>query len=210
MIVLSVALNAMPVKRIIKSFESMPNQWFNKTDIDLNQIESKSKPNINISLNCEPNNSEDKESYNGYKSSLNDSVVDDLVSTLTNKLCLKSNHRLCRLSRLSPYQIHNSSIYNKSQPNNSCYCLNCKYLTESNINTTNRMNSGLKRSTSMSDTYELMQQLLKEGSLIKEAVKRLQFEGQQPMADKKSIDFYDCSEDEFNQNENQINFLMNS
>ena len=188
----------MPVKRIIKSFESMPNQWFTSA-IDINKIDNKSKSNP-IVANSEPNNSED----NGYKTALNESVVDDLVSTLTTKLCLKSNHRLCRLSRLSPYQIHNSSTY-RSAPNNSCYCLDCKYLIHSN---TTNSKTGLKRSSSMSDTYELMQQLLKEGSLIKEAVKRLQFEGRQPLEDKKQTDFYeDCSEEEFNQNENQLNFL---
>jgi len=185
----------MPVKRII---ESMPNQWFTSSAIDLNSIDVKSKSNA-INANSEPNNTED----NGYKTALNESVVDDLVSTLTNKLCLKTNHRLCRMSRLSPYQIH-SSMY-RSQGNNSCYCVNCKYLL--NSNTTNSK-AGLKRSSSMSDTYELMQQLLKEGSLIKEAVKRLQLEVRSPIEDKKPMDFYDdCSDEEFNENENRFNFL---
>lgn len=189
----------MPVKRL-------HNQWFDENNDHLNDVDDKSQSiDPTIDANIEPN-SDSNESYNGYKSSLNDSVVDDLVSTLTNKLCLKSTNRLCRSSRLSPYQIHNSSVY-RSHQNHSCYCLNCKYLCESNANTKTKTKTGLKRSSSMSDTYELMQQLLKEGSLIKEAVKRLQIDGQQPMADKKAIDFYIESDDDFNQNENQINRL---
>lgn len=182
----------MPVKQPI--FESMPNQWFTK-DSD---IEVKSKSNA-ITANPEAIATDD----NSYKTALNDSVVDDLVSTLTNKLCLKPSHRLCRMSRLSPYQIHNSTSY-RSQPSRSCYCLNCKYFTLNSNNSNMKSKTALKRSSSMSDTYELMQQLLNEGSLIKEAVKRLQFEGQSD--DKKRIDFY-CSDDELNETENQFNLL---
>ena len=172
----------------------MPNQWFAKdSDTDV-----KSKSNA-ISASSEAIAADD----GNYKTALNDSVVDDLVSTLTNKLCLKPSHRLCRMSRLSPYQIHNSSSL-RSQPNHTCYCLNCKYFALNSNNSNKKSKSCLKRSTSMSDTYELMQQLLKEGSLIKEAVKRLQFDGH--TQDKKQVEFY-CSDDEFNENENQFNLL---
>lgn len=181
----------MPVRRI-SGEEEMHKHWLtNDTHIDLNAIESKTISHLN--------NSED----NGYKSSLNDSVVDDLVSTLTNKLCLKSKscHTICkhnRMSRMSPYQTHNSSI-TKTQSNNSCFCLNCKFI----INGNNSNNNAKHKSSSISDTYELMQELLREGSLIKEAVKRLQY-GKEVT---KKIDFYDYSDDEFGQNENEINLL---
>ena len=109
----------MPVKRpILQSFDSMPNQWFAK-DSD---IEVKPKANAITAAKPEAIATE----AGNYKTALNDSVVDDLVSTLTNKLCLKPSHRLCRMSRLSPYQINNSSSL-RSQSNHSFNCLNCKY-----------------------------------------------------------------------------------
>jgi len=68
----------------------------------------------------------------------------------------------------------------------------------------NNSHSSSKHETnSISDTYELMQELLKEGSLIKEAVKRLQV-GKDTT---KKFDYYDYSDDEFGADENQINLL---
>lgn len=91
--------------------------------------------------------------------------VDDLMVALTRKLCLKSKSchpqstHYCKRKRMSPYNVHNLS--NRSA-NYNCCCLNCKYFTNKNGN------------KSSSDTYDLMQSLLREGCLIKEAVKRLQ------------------------------------
>jgi hypothetical protein len=179
---------------------SMPVKRFNNNNINKQQINEKIRSNHwlindesieNIETNKplnELNNSEDND-YKGYKSSLNDSVVDDLVSTLTNKLCLKT--KICKHNRMSPYRINNSAI-NKSQTNTPL-CLNCKFLINGNHN-----NSKERTQTSISDTYELMQELLKEGSLIKEAVKRLQFKSE----DTKKFDYYDYSDDE-----NEINLL---
>jgi len=67
----------------------------------------------------------------------------------------------------------------------------------------NNNHNSAKQTNSISDTYELMQQLLKQGSLIKEAVKRLQV-GKETT---KKFDYYDYSDDEFGADENQINLL---
>lgn len=142
----------------------------------------------------------------------NDLDVDELVNTLTNKLCLKSKHSLCRQTRtrMSPYHTF-------SKTNSSVCCLHCKYFSNNNDKNKlhqnklhdNKLHHRLddNKEKSMSDPYELMQELLKEGALIKEAVRRLA--GRQ--AEKKTIDFYEYSDDEnyFNGDENAIN-LANS
>jgi len=116
-------------------------------------------------------------------------------STLKSKSC----HSQCRLNhRMSPYMVHNNSALNRYgnsinvinttdyQP--SCYCLNCKYFNSANnVNTNSNINSRAKyhhqhkqpHDSSLSNSnsnspYQMMQELLKEGALIKEAVKRLQ------------------------------------
>ena len=138
---------------------------------------------------------------NSDDSSVDGVGVDELVTNLTHKLCLKSKslHLVCKQNRMSPYQLHNNSgVHRSSHPVNPCYCLNCKY-----FNSANNINKQNK-SASMNDPYDLMQELLKEGSLIKEAVKRLQFG-----KTKKKLDFYsdDYSDEEVGTDENVINLL---
>lgn len=111
--------------------------------------------------------------------------VEELVAAIKHNLQLKAKprHSVCsKHRRMSPYSApvrtacrHNTGDKENSMEHSKHSCKYCILKSKSPI------------TDSSDDPYEMLQELLREGSLIKEAVKRLQFENQRP---KKSTDFY--------------------
>lgn len=119
--------------------------------------------------------------------------VEELVAAIKHNLRLKSRscHSLCSKSkRMSPYDVPgrtckhkgNSQSPDKMQCHSACSC----------VGQDKQHKSRKVLVQASDDPYEMLQELLKEGSLIKEAVKRLQCA--RP-ASKENTDFYefDCS-----------------
>lgn len=103
--------------------------------------------------------------------------VDELMASLTSKLCLKQNSKPCKKNhRPSPYSTHHSPSYlgaNK-QFLPECVCLNCRYVAKGG-----KHGNQHNQKTQVGNSYDLLQELLREGRVIKEAVKRLQSKSEQ-------------------------------
>lgn len=112
--------------------------------------------------------------------------VEELVAAIKHNLQLKAKprHTVCsKHRRMSPYSAPVRTVcrhYTGDKENSMEHSAhNCKYCI---------LKSKSPITDSSDDPYEMLQELLREGSLIKEAVKRLQLD--QNKRPKKSTDFY--------------------
>lgn len=113
--------------------------------------------------------------------------VEELVAAIKHNLQLKAKprHSVCsKHRRMSPYSApvrtvcrHSASDKENSTEHSTHNCKYCILRSKSPI------------TNSSDDPYEMLQELLREGSLIKEAVKRLQLDLQNKRP-KKTTDYY--------------------
>lgn len=113
--------------------------------------------------------------------------VEELVAAIKHNLQLKAKprHSVCsKHRRMSPYAAPVRTVcrhYTGDKENSMEHSThNCKYCI---------LKSKSPITDSSDDPYEMLQELLREGSLIKEAVKRLQLDKQNKRP-KRSTDFY--------------------
>lgn len=111
--------------------------------------------------------------------------VEDLVVALQHNLRLKSRpcHLVCsKQKRMSPYRIPTKTSSKQS------------YGSTASPDPIHEVCRTKIKKTGTTDPYQLLQELLNEGSLVKEAVRRLQL-GLHSSARTKCVNYYDCEFD---------------